>query len=147
MPVWGVYTLLLRKRPAELSPIGFQAVLVAFGWLPLPFLYGWQVVTRGGVVWSAGTVGTVLYIGIVASIVSFLLWNAAVPAVGANKAGLFTHLYPLFTAILAVFFLDEIPRAYHLAGVVLIGAGLYWVTVAPGPRSVAAVSSGRADGS
>lgn len=45
-------------------------------------------------------------------------------AVGAQLAGLFVHLMPIFGVILAWLFLDERLRVYHVAGIVLIVAGI-----------------------
>ncbi|HYJ20036.1 MAG TPA: EamA family transporter, partial [Burkholderiales bacterium] len=48
--------------------------------------------------------------------------------VGANKAGLFVHLMPVFGALLSVIFLGERLYAYHYAGAVLIFGGIYLTT-------------------
>ena len=57
--------------------------------------------------------------------------------VGANVAGLFVHLMPVFGTILAWMFLGERLRAYHVVGIALILAGIY-VTSRASARLVAA---------
>jgi len=47
--------------------------------------------------------------------------------VGASRAGLFIHLMPAFSTILAALFLGEVPRAYHFFGIALILTGI-WLT-------------------
>jgi len=43
---------------------------------------------------------------------------------GANRAGLFINLVPIFGALLAVSILGESFRAYHLAGLALVLGGI-----------------------
>ncbi len=44
--------------------------------------------------------------------------------IGANRAGPFFHLIPLFGVVLAVVFLGERPALYHLVGAALIISGV-----------------------
>jgi drug/metabolite transporter (DMT)-like permease len=53
--------------------------------------------------------------------------------VGANVAGLFVHLMPAFGVVLAWLLLDERLAPYHVAGIVLILAGI-WLTSRYGRR-------------
>ena len=66
-----------------------------------------------------------IYIVIFPSIISFYFWNKSILEVGANKAGQFTHLMPIFGAILAYIFLDETMQFYHFVGILLIAMGIY----------------------
>jgi drug/metabolite transporter (DMT)-like permease len=65
-------------------------------------------------------------------VLAYLFWNRGVAEVGANRAGQFLHLIPLFGTALAVVFLGETLRLYHLAGAALIFVGIY--LAAPGAR-------------
>jgi drug/metabolite transporter (DMT)-like permease len=47
-----------------------------------------------------------------------------VKRLGAARAGVTMHLMPAITVMLAVLFLDELPRWYHGAGIALILAGV-----------------------
>ncbi len=58
----------------------------------------------------------------------------AVGEVGANKAGLFAHLMPVFSALLAIVFLDEWLQPFHFAGIGAIALGLYLTTTARRPE-------------
>ena len=127
MFLWSIYTFVLRRRPPELSAIGFLAAMLL---LSLPFLlpfYLWELVERGGFALTPATVATLAYYATLPSIVAYLFWNRGVAQVGPNKAGLFVHLMPLFGALLAVFFLGEQLFAYHYAGAILIFSGI-WLT-------------------
>lgn len=47
---------------------------------------------------------------------------------GANRAGLFFHLMPLFGCILAILILGERFRGFHAIGIVLILGGIFLAT-------------------
>ena len=59
------------------------------------------------------------------SILSFYFWNLATVEVGANKAGQFAHLMPVFGSILAYIFLNESLEPYHTVGIIFIALGIY----------------------
>ena len=127
MVLWALYTIVLRRRPPELSAMGFLTAMLL---LSLPFLlpfYLWEFNQRGGFALTTATVTALAYYATLPSIVAYLFWNRAVAQVGPNKAGLFVHLMPLFGAILSVIFLGERLFAYHYAGAVLIFTGI-WLT-------------------
>jgi drug/metabolite transporter (DMT)-like permease len=69
--------------------------------------------------------GAILYVALFASVLAYLCYNRAVALLGANTAGLAVHLVPVFGIILAVLLLGEVPRAYHAAGILLIGTGIW----------------------
>ena len=126
--LWAVYTFVLRRRPPELSAMGFLAAMLL---LSLPFLlpfYLWEFSERGGFALMPATLATLAYYGTIPSIVAYLFWNRGVAQVGPNKAGLFVHLMPLFGALLSVIFLGEQLFAYHCAGAALIFGGIYLTT-------------------
>ena len=76
---------------------------------------------------SGPTIVAVIYTGLFTSVAAYLAWNAGVARLGAQRAGAFLHLVPLFGALLAVIILGEPPQWFHAVGLILIVAG---VTVA-----------------
>jgi drug/metabolite transporter (DMT)-like permease len=77
---------------------------------------------------NAASLGAIAYMGVFPSVIAYLFWNRAVAQVGANRAGLFTHLMPVFGSLLAFLFLGESLRAYHFAGFGLILSGIALAT-------------------
>ena len=128
MFLWAIYTFVLRRRPPELSAMGFLAAMLL---LSLPFLlpfYLWEFSVRGGFSLTPATVAALAYYGTIPSIVAYLFWNRGVAQVGPNKAGLFVHLMPVFGALLAVMFLGERLYGYHFFGAALIFGGIFLAT-------------------
>jgi len=124
MPVWGLYSVLLRRRPPELDGIAFLFVIsVAGAVLILPgfALEAWHTPPR----WPGPAgVAAVLYVGLAASVAAFICWNRGVAIVGANVAGFTLHLLPAFGTLLAIVFLGESFHLYHAAGIATILAGV-----------------------
>lgn len=127
MPVWGLYSVLLKRRPPQLGGIAFLFVIAALGTLLLVPAAVVSPPRWPGTEAAAG----VLYIAVFASIVAFICWNRGVAIVGANVAGFTLHLLPLFGTALAILFLDEAFQAFHAVGFATILAGVLVATRRP----------------
>jgi drug/metabolite transporter (DMT)-like permease len=99
-------------------------ITFALGALMLLPFYLWETFARRAVRWDGLTGAAVLYVAIFPSIISFLCFNRGVELIGANRAGLFLYLMPLFGGAMAMFFLGEQLQWFHGAGMVLIVAGI-----------------------
>lgn len=73
------------------------------------------------------TVVAVVSIAVLVSVIANLLWNRGNAEVGANHAGVFMNLVPLFGALMGVTFLGESFETYHLVGLILVCAGVWKV--------------------
>lgn len=128
MPVWGLYSVLLKRVPREIGGLALLFVIAASGVAMLLPWFLFQTI-QAPPRWPSGAeVAGVLYIGLAASVAAFALWNRAVAAVGANSAGFTMHLLPAFGTLLAMIFLGEAFHAYHAAGIVTILAGVALAT-------------------
>ena len=117
------YTALLRQRPA-IHPLSFLAVTFVIGTLMLLPFYLWESLMVRPIQWNGVTLLSVGYVGIFPSIISYLCYNRGVELIGANRAGLFLYLMPVFGGAMAVFFLGESFRWFHWMGIVLIATGI-----------------------
>lgn len=121
------YSIGLRKRPA-VHPLSFVAVTFIVGDLLLLPLYVWESMAGRTVQLDSATFMAIAYVSIFPSIVSYLCFNRGVELVGANRAGMFIHLIPVFGSVMAIVFLGESLQWFHLAGIVLIASGIYMAT-------------------
>jgi drug/metabolite transporter (DMT)-like permease len=128
MPVWGAYSVLLRRRPRELGGVAFLFVISAMGVAMLAPAAAWEALGAPPRWPGPAAALGVLYIGLAASAVAYICWNRGVAVVGANAAGLTLHLLPAFGTVLAILFLGESFRAFHAAGVAAILAGVVVAT-------------------
>lgn len=126
---WALYSSNLRNYPKELHPLAYQSGIVVSGLIILTPFYLFELSTVGGFRVSTASISTILYIALFASVLAFIFWNRAVRTIGANRAGPFIHLMPVFSTILAVIFLDETIQRYHLQGIGLIFIGIAMTTI------------------
>lgn len=126
--IWGVYSVLLKRRPAGLGGVHFLFVISAAGVLFLAPAFVFQVLQAPPRMPTMPEAVAVLYVGLAASVGSFLLWNRGVAIVGANAAGFTLYLLPTFGTLLAIAFLGETFGAFHALGIATIIAGVILAT-------------------
>ncbi|GGC77141.1 DMT family transporter [Undibacterium terreum] len=119
--MWSLYTVLMRRWNTE--PIAVVAVVQVGGLLYLPFYFWFAGLAVFQLDTTAIAIQT-LYMGIIVSVISVLMFNLAVRMLGP-KAAMFTALMPVVGVGLAVLVLGE-PLTWSLMlGTVLIVAGLF----------------------
>jgi drug/metabolite transporter (DMT)-like permease len=133
MAMWSVYTIMLRWRPRGLNVISFLWVVGIIGnTCVLPLWLG-EMALGHFIAWSWTNLAALLAVALCSSVLAYLFWNRGVEEVGANVAGLFVHLMPVFGIVLAWLFLNEELAPYHVMGIVLILSGI-WLTSRYGRR-------------
>ncbi|MCU4181173.1 DMT family transporter [Bosea sp. BH3] len=120
---YALYSVLLRRRPADLDPLLFLAATMAAGLLVLLPFWIWELAAGATIPTAPGPLAAVLYIGIFASLIAFIIWNRCVASLGPSVTGASFHLVALFTAVLAFVLLGEPVRLFHLVGAALILGG------------------------
>ena len=122
---FAIYSILLKRKPKELSIWAFQLSTFILGLIFLFPFYIWEYVTVPPVEFDAKTVFAILYVGIFASLSAFVLWNKAIVTVGPSKAGMIYYTLPLFSGLLAYIFLKEDISIIHFYSVLLIVSGIF----------------------
>jgi drug/metabolite transporter (DMT)-like permease len=126
--VWAFYSANLRKYPSGLHPVAYLTGIVLIGLIFLVPCYLLEMQSGRYIHLNVPTVLTVGYVALFASVLAFICWNRAVREVGANRAGPFIHLMPVFSTILAIIFLDETLLGYHGTGIILVFSGIALTT-------------------
>lgn len=127
--LWALYSTNLKRYPHEMHPFAYQTGIVISGLVVLLPCYLYELSLGKTMQVGLPSLLTIVYVALFASILAFIFWNRAVRTVGANKAGPFIHLMPVFSTLLAVVFLDEAIEPYHLAGIALIFTGIAMTTM------------------
>jgi drug/metabolite transporter (DMT)-like permease len=133
----ALYPILLRWSPRVLNGIEALFVMAALSALLLIPVFVFDMFFGIQTTYSASAMGSIVYIVVVASIGAFYCFNRGVAAVGANKAGFFTNLLPVFGSIMAILFLGETVQPFHGVGIVMIFAGVFLSTVGIKKRQTA----------
>jgi drug/metabolite transporter (DMT)-like permease len=126
--LWGVYSVLLKRRPAEFGGTELLFVMSAAGVLLLAPAYAVEMHFLPQRLPGPAVAAAVLYIGLFASVAAFICWNKGVAAVGPNAAGFTLHLLPAFATVLAILFLGESFQLFHALGIATILAGVVVAT-------------------
>ena len=121
---WSLYTAFYHRRPHEIPPVDYLVIISLLGVLMLLPFYLHELVTVGGFPLNKINITAILYVALFASVIAFIAWNHGVVQIGANKAGLFIHFMPVFSAILAIIFLHEKLYMYHFVGVAFVSLGI-----------------------
>lgn len=122
--VWAAYSLLLRRRPADLPPItalGASAAAALLLMAPFVLLTG---TTRLDALARPEVLLPLAYIAVFASAIAFQLWSYGVAALGPARAGQFIHLMPVFGPVLSFALLGEAPVPAQIAGGAMVFAGI-----------------------
>jgi drug/metabolite transporter (DMT)-like permease len=121
--LYALYSAFLRRRPS-IHPISFLIWTFGIGVVGLIPLYLAEFAFRGGFALDRDVALSILYVSTFPSIVAYFCWNRGIDMIGPNRGGLFINLLPVFASGLAVGFLGEALRGYHLAGMALIFTGM-----------------------
>ena len=71
------------------------------------------------------TFAAIVLVTLSSTIAAFMFWTRGLELIGPNRAGVFLHLIPIYSALLAGALLGEPLRSYHVVGFVLIIAGVW----------------------
>ena len=133
MGVWAYYTVRLADRAPALS---FPAFMFAAGTLGLAMIApvaAWEALARGIALPSASALAGVAYLALLPTLVAMLLFAHGIARVGPVQAGLFTHLVPVFGAVLATLLLGERLQPFHAVGFALVAGGAALGCLKPEP--------------
>ena len=130
--IYGTYTAALRSKPkmhwqSFLASLIFSAFLVAVIGAVIEIQLGNAIfpTTSQGVL-------VVFYTALFPSLLAQALYIRGNEALGANRAGLFINLVPVFTALLAVLLLGEHLHWYHAIAFILVVGGIMLADRNPG---------------
>lgn len=121
---FAIYNILVRKKPAGISAINFLFVIFLFGSVLLLPAYLIELSVTSPVQWNGYLIGSIIYLGLGTSVISFLCWNAALQKLGTGTTVLFGNLIPVFSTLEAVWLLGEKINAIHIISGVLVIGGL-----------------------
>ena len=121
---FAVYNTLVKKKPAQLSSVNFLFIIFTLGtWLVLPF-YVWEMNRTTAVIWTPGLILSILFLGLGASVICFLIWNKAIGILGAGRTAIFGNLIPVFSSIEAAIILNEKFTWVHVISMVVVFTGI-----------------------
>jgi drug/metabolite transporter (DMT)-like permease len=121
---WTTYSLLLGKKKVKLEPFIFLQTIIIIGLLFLFPMYIAEVLVGKKITLNIPVLMTIGYVVFFAGIGAYTFWNAAIKLIGPSRSGVFLHLMPIFSSLMAVFLLGEQFYFHHIVGTLLIISGI-----------------------
>jgi drug/metabolite transporter (DMT)-like permease len=122
--VYSAYTVALRFKPN----IHWQSLMIILcgsatvSSIPFAIAEFWS---GSGIVPDAQGWAVIVYTAMFPSIVSQVFYIRGVELIGANRAGLFINLVPIFGTLLSILILGEDFQGYHALAMVLVLGGIW----------------------
>ena len=139
---WSIYSIFVKQYAGKLPSYSTFFVTIALGIIMLvPFLIMELYNEQTQIIWTLSSILSVLYVGVFASIVAFISWNTAVAEMGANKAGIFLNLIPVFATLFAIIFIDERLAWFQITGGAFVVIGVYLSTRRPSKSRIKETAS------
>tara|TARA_Y100000768_G_scaffold196013_1_gene147257 strand:+ start:788 stop:1678 length:891 start_codon:yes stop_codon:yes gene_type:complete len=124
MFAWALYSALLKKKTYEISQITLLEVVIITGLLFMVPVYILEMNIGKPLLLNKPFILTLSYVVIFPGLASFFFWIKGISIIGANRAGVFLHLMPIFGSLMAIILFDEKFMFYHLLGAIFIVAGI-----------------------
>lgn len=138
--MWALFSVLLQPYTQRTHPFYLSAITMSSGALLLVLLAvpGMLRLDWGAV--SPAQWGTILYAGIGALVIAYLLFYRGVRILGPTRTAMYGNLQPAIALLVAWMFLSEQPTGWQFTGAAFIMAGLLLsrtarMRSAPPPRS------------
>jgi drug/metabolite transporter (DMT)-like permease len=126
---WGLYSVLLKRRPSRFDPLTRLCLFSFAGSLILlPFTLG-EAVLWGPPDFGDWRVWTAwLVVALVPGLGAYAAYGFCVAELGASRTSLSMYLGPPYVGAMAWVLLGEVPQWYHLLGLALVLPGLFLAT-------------------
>ena len=120
---YSLYSVGLRLKPAIRWQSLMLALSIAALLISVPF-FVWEIVAGRVIVPDAAGWALTLYTALGASVISQVLYIKGNELIGANRAGLFINLVPIFGTLLSVLIVGEQFHLYQALALALVLGGI-----------------------
>jgi drug/metabolite transporter (DMT)-like permease len=122
---WAIYSALLKKKKFELSQLSLLQTIISAGLIFLLPTYLIELALGYKASIHLPFILTLTYVVVFPGLTSFIFWIKGISIIGSNRSGIFLHLMPIFSTVLAIIIFKEKFMTYHLVGAILIITGIY----------------------
>jgi drug/metabolite transporter (DMT)-like permease len=123
---WAFYGIILRRLNRNYSTLFITRKVFIYGMLTIiPYALYKADTFHLDLFKEPVIIANLLFLGIVASLLCYIMWNSAVKSLGIVQVSNYLYLVPLVTLITSVLVLDERITLIAIFGSVLILSGVY----------------------
>ena len=112
------------KKKHVLSQLGLLEVIISFGLIFLIPIYFLEYQMGNTISLNKNFIMVLLYVVLFPGLASFIFWIKGISLIGANRSGVFLHMMPILSAIMAIIIFDEKFMFYHMLGAIFILIGI-----------------------
>lgn len=124
---WAVYSQFMSQMTRDYGTVTATRKVFFYGLLTiLPFLGGFRESFSAQVLGQPLVWGNLLFLGLVASLLCFIIWNLVMDKLGNVTSTNYVYLNPIFTLLTAMALLGERMTLVSGLGCAAILAGLIW---------------------
>ncbi|MCD8186965.1 MAG: DMT family transporter, partial [Rikenellaceae bacterium] len=117
---WALYTITLRRVNGRYSTLFITRKVFFYGLLTLlPVFLVDPPTVRPSALLTPAVAGNLLFLGLVASLLCYLVWNQVVKRLGGVRANNYIYASPLVTLLASALILNE-----QITWVAVLGAGM-----------------------
>lgn len=130
---FALYSILIKYKPVGLGTRSFQLSTFVIGLLFLTPFYIWESANTNFQIQeiNKNIFLSILYLGVFASLFSYILWGKAVEILGPTKPSMIYYTLPIFSGLLAYLILGEKILHIHLLSMLLILIGVLIAVLGP----------------
>ena len=121
---WAMYSALLKKKKFDLTHISFLQTIITAGLILLLPAYLIEIALGYKLNVNLPFVLTLSYVVLFPGLASFFFWIKGISIIGSNRSGIFLHLMPIFSTVMAILIFNEKFMNFHLIGATLIITGI-----------------------
>ena len=121
---WALYSTLLKRQKYEISQLSLLQVVMSFGLVFLIPVYIIEYQLGFRITLDKPFYLILSYVVLLPGLASFILWIKGISMIGANRSGVFLHLMPILSAIMAMIIFNEKFMFYHMLGACFIIIGI-----------------------
>ena len=122
---WALYSTLLKRHKFKFSQFTLIQLMVSVGVLFLIPQFFYEQSNNLEINFNKAFFAILIYVVLFPAIAAYYCWQKGVEIIGPNRASMFIQLMPLFSAIMAIIFLNEKFELYHFVGATFIVLGIY----------------------
>ena len=121
---WATYSALLKVKKHDVSQLCLLQIIISFGLLFLIPVYIVELILGYRIEINLPFTLTLAYVVLFPGLLSFICWIKGISMIGPNRSGIFLHLMPILSAIMAMIIFDEKFMFFHLLGALFILSGI-----------------------
>lgn len=124
---WALYSLFLKGFMHKYSSLFINRKVFFYGIVTIIpyYIFVKPLNTNPNILSRPEVFGNILFLGIIASMICFILWTWVMHEIGTVKATVYIYFNPLFTIIFAWLLLKENITIMALAGTAILLIGVY----------------------